>query len=59
MYRMSKRKDRLYTEYRCCPICRGRYIWIEKTKKLFHKEKTYIYCGDCNKYIEVEVQNEQ
>lgn len=53
---MSKRKDRLYSEYRYCPICGSKYIVIGKKKKRFRKEKTYIYCGICKKHIKVEVK---
>lgn len=51
---MSKRKDRLYTQYRHCPICGGKYICVEEIKKLFHKKRTYIHCGSCRKYIQVK-----
>lgn len=51
---MSKRKDRLYTEYRNCPVYGKKTIYIWKTKKIFHKEKTYIHCYMCHKDIEVK-----
>ena len=53
---MSKRKDRLYTDYRYCPICQSKCISVEIEKK-FWKEKYYIYCHKCKKKIKVEVGN--
>lgn len=50
---MSKRKDRLYTNWRSCPICAGKNIFVWKSKKLFCKEKTYIYCYKCEKDVQV------
>lgn len=54
---MSKRKDRLYTNYRACPICVGKNIFIWKSKRTFHKEKTFIHCCKCEKDIQVVVLN--
>ena len=52
---MSKRKDRLNTNYRYCTICGGKSILVWKTKKLFSKEKTYIRCyNKCQKDILVK-----
>lgn len=55
---MSKRKDRLYTHYRVCPICAGKNIYVWKSKKRFQKEKTYIHCYKCCKDIQVKVKKE-
>lgn len=51
---MSKRKDRLYTHYRVCPICAGKNISVLKSKRIFQKEKTYIQCHKCCKDIQVK-----
>lgn len=51
---MAKRKDRLYTEYRCCPICGSKYITVFKYKKLF-KEHTIIECHEFNCFKNTEV----
>lgn len=51
---MSKRKDRLYTYYRNCPICGGKNIYVWKTKRMFRKENTYIHCVKCSKDIQVK-----
>lgn len=52
---MAKRKDRLYTEYRSCPICGSKNITIFKFKRLF-KEHIVVECHrfECNKNIEVK-----
>ena len=52
---MSKRKDRLYTNYRCCPICGGKSIEVSKLKRFF-RIQTVIECNNwnCNKNIIVK-----
>ena len=52
--KMSKRKDRMNTNFRCCPMCGGKQIIVYITKKRF-KEKTFIYCYKCQKNIDVKV----
>ena len=52
---MSKRKDRLNTLYRYCPICGGKSILVWETKKLFSEKKTFIRCyNKCHKDILVK-----
>lgn len=55
---MSKRKDRLYTAYRVCPICAGKNIFVLKSKRIFSKEKTYIHCYKCCVYVQVKMKKE-
>ncbi|MCI9245594.1 MAG: hypothetical protein HFJ30_00330 [Clostridia bacterium] len=55
---MSKRKDRAYTDYRCCPVCQSKHISVTVEKK-FLKKQYYIYCYNCNKKIKVEVQDDK
>lgn len=43
---MSKKKDRLNSDYRFCPICGRKTIHVA-IKKRFCKEKTYIECRYC------------
>lgn len=50
---MSKKKDRVDTTFRSCPICRGKQI-IVYSRKLF-KEKLHIYCYKCHKDIAVKI----
>lgn len=53
---MSKKKDRLNTTYRYCPICGGKQIFII-TKNI--SKKKYIYCCKCNKNILVKVKEDK
>lgn len=52
---MSKKKDRVDTTFRSCPICRGKNIIVHSKKRF--KEKLYIYCYKCQKDIEVKIVN--
>lgn len=54
---LSKRKDRLNTNYRYCPICGRKTVVVSKRKKIFQKEKAYINCYTCENKIRVEVRN--
>lgn len=50
---MSKKKDRLNTNYRCCPICCSKNIFVTQKRHIFKKTKTYINCCMCRKEVEV------
>ena len=50
---MSKKKDRLNTHFRNCPICGGKQIYVYKRKKVMH-EKAYIHCYKCNRNVQVK-----
>lgn len=49
---MSKKKNRQDTNYRYCPMCGGKriFVWIENN---IFKSKTFIHCCNCNKDIQV------
>lgn len=49
---MSKKKDRLNTTYRYCPICGKKRIIVYI--KRFIKRRYYIHCDYCSKDIKVE-----
>lgn len=49
---MSKRKDRLNTSYRYCPICGHKQISVKKFGKLF--PKYCICCWKCKSNIFVK-----
>lgn len=51
---MSKKKDRINTTFRSCPICNGKQIIVYCIKKFF-KQKFFIYCYKCHKDIEVKI----
>ena len=45
---MSKKKDRMFSSVRFCPVCGSKCILIKYKKKLFQKKITqYIFCHNC------------
>ena len=50
---MSKKKDRLNTDYRFCPYCGRKTIHVDIIKHFFRKKETFIDCWYCYKITKI------